>query len=100
MALQVINQIKFDASKILRTKLNKEDPLFFSYLQKTHYSEDVLFFTFFKLNGFIKDMVVPTLGWAKWNLSRFEFKFNQAQESRREGWTDAAIMLCKLNKSL
>ena len=23
-----------------------------------------------------------------------------AQESRREGWTDAAIMLCKLNKSL
>jgi hypothetical protein len=22
------------------------------------------------------------------------------QESRREGWTDAAIMLCKLNKSL
>ena len=21
------------------------------------------------------------------------------QESRREGWTDAAIMLCKLNKS-
>ena len=24
----------------------------------------------------------------------------QHQESRREGWTDAAIMLCKLNKSL
>ena len=23
-----------------------------------------------------------------------------AQESRREGWKDAAIMLCKLNKSL
>ena len=23
-----------------------------------------------------------------------------AQESRREGWTDAAVMLCKLNKSL
>ena len=25
---------------------------------------------------------------------------NWDQESRREGWTDAAIMLCKLNKSL
>ena len=24
---------------------------------------------------------------------------SQTQESRREGWTDAAIMLCKLNKS-
>ena len=24
---------------------------------------------------------------------------NMSQESRREGWTDAAIMLCKLNKS-
>ena len=24
----------------------------------------------------------------------------QSQESRREGWTDAAIMLCKLNKNL
>ena len=24
----------------------------------------------------------------------------QPQESRREGWRDAAIMLCKLNKSL
>ena len=54
MALQVINQIKFDASKILRTKLNKEDPLFFSYLHKTHFSEDVLFFTFFQLNGLLR----------------------------------------------
>ena len=27
-------------------------------------------------------------------------KTDQYQESRREGWTDAAIMLCKLNKSL
>ena len=29
-----------------------------------------------------------------------DWVFRLGQESRREGWTDAAIMLCKLNKSL
>ena len=35
-----------------------------------------------------------------WPCSDFNKIDIPAQESRREGWTDAAIMLCKLNKSL
>ena len=35
------------------------------------------------------------------NLGKKGFlKLGGKQESRREGWTDAAIVLCKLNKSL
>ena len=33
-------------------------------------------------------------------LARCVAQLGLNQESRREGWTDAAIMLCKLNKSL
>ena len=33
-------------------------------------------------------------------LNRIRYLYRFSQESRREGWTDAAIMLCKLNKSL
>ena len=36
------------------------------------------------------------LGFRIW----FQLMQRKGQESRREGWTDAAIMLCKLNKSL
>ena len=34
------------------------------------------------------------------DLSEKQPALRPNQESRREGWTDAAIMLCKLNKSL
>ena len=33
-------------------------------------------------------------------IRMFQNRMTDIQESRREGWTDAAIMLCKLNKSL
>ena len=40
--------------------------------------------------------------WLHFWLQLFQYLLTLSlrQESRREGWTDAAVMLCKLNKSL
>ena len=36
----------------------------------------------------------------KFSLLGFFLLINQTQEFRREGWTETAVILCKLNKSL